>query len=301
MKELFKKFLKYISAPPLWFLLLSWGIALATIAGALTLVFIGYTGWLSYPVYALSAIFLSYTVYTLVRLAPTLKARARARLQRGKFTRALTEDYTFRTLALAGCSLIINIGFVLFNTLFAVFTDNPWYGALAGYYFLLTALRAGVFYLERRAKEKEDYELRQVKNYRLCGGALLLLDVAMSAAVTMMVVAQQPTKYTEITAIVFAAYSAYKISFAIWNIFKAKRTKDWQVQAFRNIDLADGAISLLSLQTTLISTFSAEGESMLLLNGLTGAFVCLFTIGLGVFMILQANKKLKEKRENERE
>ncbi len=300
MKRVLQKIWGYLSAPSLAFLLAWWGITLFAIAGALTVVFIGYTGWLSYPVYAIAAILLAYTVYTVVRLAPDLKNRVRARLHKGKFTGKLAGNYTFRTRVFAGCSLAINLAFVAFNTAFALLTGNAWYGALAGYYFLLGALRGGVFYLDKRAKAKEDYARLRIRNYRLCGVALFLLDVAMSVAVTLMVLAQKPTQYTEITAIVFATYSVYKISFAIWNIFKAKKTRDLQVQAFRNIGLADAAISLLSLQTTLIATFSAEGEGMFALNALTGAFVCLFTIGLGLVMIWQANKNSKEEK-NERQ
>ncbi len=291
-----KKIWRYIAAPKTWFLLTAWGVTLFAIAGALTLVCIGAADWFAYPVYALAAITLAYTVYTVVLFAPKLKNRVRAKLQKGKFTRALTENYAFRTLVFAGCSFLINLAFVAFNTAFALWTNNGWYGALAGYYFLLSGLRGLVFYLDKRIKKREEYSLLKIKNYRLCGGALLLLDVAMSVAVTFMVLLQKPTKYTEIAAIVFAAYSVYKISFAIWNIFKAKRTKDLQIQAFRNIGLVDAAISLLSLQTTLVSTFSAEGEGMLLLNAMTGAFVCLFTIGLAIFMIIQANKRIKEER-----
>ncbi len=301
MRKFFKRFWKYVSNPPLPFLLGAWAVTTAMIATALTLVFIGYTGWVSYLVYAMAATTLTYTAYTFVRLAPTLKMWVSDRLKKWKFTRAFAENYTFRSLVLAAASFIVNVGFVLFNTAFAFLTNDAWYGALAGYYFLLGTLRAGVFYFDNKTKGRADYARVRIKNYRLCGIALFLLEIAMSVAVALMVLLQKPTKYSEISAIVFAAYSVYKITFAIWNIFKARRAKNWQIQAFRNLGLADAAISLLSLQTTLISTFSQEEGSMLLLNGLTGAFVCLFTLGMGVLMIVQANKKLKETEENERE
>ncbi len=300
MKERLKKIWSFLSNPPTAFLLSAWLVTLLSVAGALIFVFIGYTGWFSYAAYALAAVTLAYTVYTLVRLAPTMKEGLQRRLKKRKFTRELTESYAFRTLVFAACSVVINLGFVAFNTAFALLIGNVWYGALAGYYFLLTVLRAGVFYMDKRAKGKENYELCQIKNYRFCGVALLLLDIAMAVAVSLMVLEQKPTKYTEITAIVFATYSVYKISLAIWNIFKARKTQDLQIQSFRNIGLADAAVSLLSLQITLVSTFSTDGESMAFLNAATGACVCLFAVGLGVFMIVQANRKVKEKRENER-
>ncbi len=288
-----KKLWGFLKNPPLFLLCIVWICTLCGVAGSLTCVFIGYTGVLSYIVYALSAILLGYTVYTLVALAPSIKARVQAGLKKRAFTRKLTENYTFRTLVFACCSFVINVGFVVFNTVFSILTANAWYASLAGYYFLLSVLRGGVFLAGKKAKARAQEEsLRlELRNYAWCGVALFALDLAMAVAVTFMVLKQKPTQYTEITAIVFAAFAFYKISLAVWNIFKAKKTNDLQIQAFRNIGLVDAAISLLSLQTTLVSTFSGDGESMLVLNAITGAFVCLFAVGVGVFMLLSVRRK----------
>ncbi len=302
MKNFFKKRMKIFKTPSALTLCIVWTVALLTVIVSLIFVLIEYMGVLSYVVYALAACSLAYTVYTVVRFLPRIKGGVQAKLKSRAFTKKLTENYSFRTLVFAGCSFLINLGFVLFNTVFAILTGNAWYGCLAGYYFLLSLLRGGVFWAGRRAKiygEKEgDYRLRQLKNYGWCGVALFVLDMAMAVAVTFMVRDQKPTKYTEIMAIVFAVYSCYKITLAIWNIFKAKKTQDPQIQSFRNIGLVDAAISLLSLQVSLISTFSSEGGNMLLLNAITGAFVCLLTMGVGILMIVQASKKIKEEREN---
>ncbi len=291
MKAWWKKCVQRLQNPPALGVALTFVCLVCGVAGALTMVAVGYTGVFSYIVYVFAAVSLAYATYLTVRFAPRIKAGGTEILQRWKFTRELTADYSFRTVVFAVCSLIVNLGFVAFNTAFAIWTGSIWYASLAGYYFLLSGLRAGVFYLDKRAKGEE----RSLwKNYRLCGAALFALDLAMAVAVTYMVVAGKPTKYSEIMAIVFAAYTFYKLSLAIWNIFKAKRTQDLQVQAFRNISLADAAISLLSLQTTLVSTFAVEGTDMTILNALTGACVCLMTVALGVLMIVKGNKGLKK-------
>ncbi len=298
MKQFFKKLWERLKNPAPVVLCIVWACALAAIAGALIVAFIGYTGALSYVVYVLAAILLGYTVYTVVMLAPSIKARVQASLRKRKFTRDFTENYSFRTLVFAACSFVINIGFVVFNTVFSVLTENAWYASLAGYYFLLSLLRGGVFWGRKRARARANGDEKkllslELNNYALCGGALFILDLAMAVAVTFMVLEQKPTQYTEITAIVFATFAVYKISLAIWNIFKARKTNDLQIQTFRNIGLVDAAVSLLSLQTTLGSTFS-QGENMLALNAVTGAFVCLITMGLGVFMIIQATRRKKD-------
>ncbi len=299
MKKTFAKILSFLKKPPVWFLWLAWLFSLVVIAFSLTFVFIGYTGWLSYPFYVLAACALAYTVYTIVLFAPKIKASVMGSLQKHKFTRLLTEDYSFRTLAFAVCSLAINVGFVLFNTVFALLTDNFWYGCLAGYYFLLTVLRGGLFLLNKKAKKQaegeEDLRRLQKRNYGFCGGMLFALNIAMTVAVVFMVLGKTATKYTEIMAIVFAAFSVYKIILAIWNVFKAKKIRDWQIQAFRNIGLVAAAFSLLSLQTTLVFTFSNGEMQTTLLNAVTGALVCLLTIGIGVFMIIQSRQKNERK------
>ncbi len=304
MKGFLKKSIEIFKAPKLFTLCIVWTVTLLAVAGALVCVFVGYTGVLSYVVYVVAACSLGYTVYTLVRCIPTIKEQVKEKLKSKKFTRELTENYSFRTLVLSVCSFAVNLSFVAFNTIFSILTKNEWYASLAGYYFLLGFLRGGVFWADKRAKKAAktagEYRQKQLKNYRVCGVALFVLDMAMAVAVTFMVLDQKPTKYTEITAIVFAAYSFYKISLAIWNIFKAKKTNDPQIQALRNIGLVDAAISLLSLQVTLLSTFSAEGENMSAMNAATGAGVCLLTMGLGILMIVQATKGIKEERENER-
>ncbi len=305
MKEFFKKIGAKLRNPPKSALVGNYLLTLVCVAVSLTMVFLGYTGVFSYVAYIFAALTLAYTVYTIVLYAPAFKGWVLRALRRREFTKNLTEDYSFRTVVFATCSFVVNLAFVAFNTVFAVLTKNAWYASLAGYYFLLSGLRGGVFWKNRRAKASsetdEEYQLRQLKNYRWCGVALFSLDFAMAVAVTVMVVQNRPTKYTEIMAIVFAAYACYKIALAVRNIFKAKKTKDVFIQSFRNVGLVDAAISLLSLQVTLVGTFSKEGGSMLLLNALTGAFVCLLTISVGVAMIVQANRKIKERRKREYE
>ena len=69
-------------------------------------------------------------------------------------------------------------------------------------------------------------------------------------------------------------------------------------QSFRNINLADAAVSLLSLQVTLVAVFSDGTDgAMNALNAVTGFAVCALTLALGVFMIVRANARLKKIKE----
>lgn len=67
------------------------------------------------------------------------------------------------------------------------------------------------------------------------------------------------------------------------------------LQSYRNINLTDAAVSLLSLQVTLVAVFSDEQTiNMNALNAVTGFVVCALTIVLGALMIVNATVRLKK-------
>ena len=81
---------------------------------------------------------------------------------------------------------------------------------------------------------------------------------------------------------------------AIINLIKAKRFKDYSVQAVRNINLTSAMVSILALQTALLHAFGGENISVSLYNTLTGSVVSLLTLSLGIYMVTNASLKLKK-------
>ncbi len=290
----------------LWEALKNPGGAVFGVACAVTAVFVTlatlavvfeYGGWPAYPAYALAALSLGYAVYAAVRVAPKIKAGVLAAADKRRLTAGFVRDFGVRTLVFSGISFAVNIAYVLFNGALGIINRSVWYGSLAAYYLFLSGLRLGIFQAGRVAGRKGgDLCARKLKIYRACGAALLALELALAAAVTQMVLSGNPSAHGEIAAIASAAYAFYKLIFAIRNIFKAKRYSDPLVQCFRNINLTDATVSLLALQTTLVTVFSdGETGSMRALNAVVGFAVCAFTIAMGAWMIIRADAKLKQR------
>lgn len=174
--------------------------------------------------------------------------------------------------------------------LFVDYADS----ALAGYYILLALLRGGVLLYHKRKHGVDDPAKNtqtQIKTYRNCGILLLVLNIALSVAIAQMIFDDGAFVYAGLMIYASAAYAFYKITMSIINIFRARKQDDLTVQAIRNVNLADATVSILALQTALLNTFSGEGVNISLFNTLTGSVVSLFTLGLGVFMIIKANKE----------
>lgn len=294
-----KKFFSYLKRPPAGFVVFAVLAAAACIAGAIACAACGCAGWYVYALYAAAALSLAYIVYLSVRAASALRAKAAERVKAHPLAESFLSDAGFRSAALFSLSFIVNVAYALLCGVLGIALHSPWYGMFCFYYLLLSALRCGLLAASRRGKKRAGEDARGLlvsrwKLYRLCGIALFVLEFALAAAVTVMVAVGRPAPVSEVLAIASAAYTFYKVIFAAVGFIKVRRLHDPLLQAFRNINLADAAVSLLSLQVTLVAVFSqGEGESMKPLNAAMGFFVCLLTIALGVWMIAEAGARLR--------
>ena len=259
MKE--NKFLKWLKRPHGLFLIPLYILAVYFIVSAIlfTTAKEGYVVLeiLSYVFYALSAIFLAYSVYTVVLFIPIWKKKIVEILQKREFTAKILEHYGFRTVIFSIFSFALSILFAIYNGVIALYSKTLWYGALAAYYILLVTLRWGVLgYLNKKRKGKIEYSEiekrnREIKIYRTSGIILIILPICLSFAILEMVAADRAFERLGLTIYFAATYAFYKIITACYNFFKARKGDDLIVQTARNINLADAFVSILALQSSM--------------------------------------------------
>lgn len=307
MKEKWSAFLQKLKNPPKWAIALTYILTLVSAVGALLtlLVDVESVAWdiLSYCLYAVAALSLSYAVYTIVLFAPSMKRATVERLERNKFIRALMKNYGFRTVIFAVGSFSLSILFGLYNGALGLIGKSIWFGALAAYYILLAFLRGGILLyhgVKKRSLNERENKLKQIKMYKNGGLLLLILNIALSSAMAQMIFNDEGFNYAGWTIYAFAAYAFYKITMALYNLFKSRKQDDLTVRSIRNINLMDGAVSILALQTALLHTFGTDGVDISLYNTLTASAVTLIGLWLVVSMLVEAHRKMKEiQRENE--
>lgn len=234
-----------------------------------------------------------------MKLKERIEQKLNSRLGKYKWYNSFKEDYGFRVLVTTMGGVAINIIFACFNGVTAIRYLSIWYGVFSGYYFILAVQRIGIVLSYRRVKRKcgsdEEKLVREKKKIYLINGAILVpLGIALGAVITIMMLRQKPTVTGEIMAIASATYTTYKMVMAIRNLLKAKAAQDFLIQAVRNIGIVDALTSLISLEVTLITTFSeAETiEDMRMLMAISGFVVCAFAVGLSSYMIIKGAKAL---------
>ena len=98
-----------------------------------------------------------------------------------------------------------------------------------------------------------------------------------------------------ITTIALAAYTFFTFTFAIINVFKYKKYKSPVYSAAKSITLIAGAVSMLTLEATMLTKFGS-GENPLfrqIMLTFTVVAVIGFAITMAIIMIVKGNKKLK--------
>ena len=303
-----KRLLDLLKNPRGAWLIVAWLLGIGTAAASIAVGVLEAEGGWVYAVYLAAAVLLAYAIYALVRFVPRATAAVSSFVKKYPLLGKWMGTYEARTLLFAACSFVINVGYVVLNIVMAALMSSIWYAALAAYYFALGALRYAVLFGARKAKKNAQTErglaAEKLRIYRNCGIALLIIEGVFMFAVAQFVLsgggsiaelaAQNMRTYTMITMISSAAFTFYKMTLSIVNLVKVHKMTDPELWALRNINLAAALVSLLALQTTMTLFLSQPlTREMSVFNGIVGLVVVLIVAGLGIVMIVRANKKKK--------
>lgn len=253
----------------------------------------------AYVLYGVAALSLAYSVYRFVLVAPKIKNKIKEILNSFYFTRKLMQNYGYKTVIFASVSLFLTLLYSIYHQVLAIWLVSIWNGALFIYYLALVLLRAVILFRRRKKNlDETQHKILTNKIYRGCGIAIICLVLALSGAILMMVRDGKGFTHPGLTIYAAAAYTFYRITMSIINAIKAKRHDDATIKALRHVGFADSLVALLSLQTSLLSTFGG-GVDTGLYNALTGTGVCIVIVAIGVWSIIDANRSLKSTKEIE--
>ncbi len=302
MKIDFRALWEKILSPPIWVKILTFIVTLWSAVGALLMLLVDYDGTalaiVAYALFGLAGLSLAYSVYLIIPVFPKLKRNILSFLESREFTYLLLRNFGFRTLVFAIGSFLMSLLFSGFNAYLGIANRSIWYGALAAFYISLAFLRGGVLIyhanrMSKKGKTQND-EYVKAKLYRNSGVITLVLNVALSAAIAQMIFSGEHFSYMGWTVFAYAAYAFYKITMSIISFIRAHKQEDLTVRAIRNINLVDALVSILALQTALLTTFSTGEVNISTANTLTGIAVSILSVGIGIYMIVSANKKMKK-------
>lgn len=257
--------------------------------------------WFSYVAFLLSAYALAIDIACLPELVPRMKRTYRSLMascwavrliRKSQIGRRFLDDPGFRQLATLAVSTLYGIAYAAFSGFVGIAFLSAWFISVSVYYLLLAAIRAYIFISFR----KELPDALAWARAKTVAYLLLALDVPMSGMCIMMVVQDTSYNYPEYVIYLLALYTFTSVVASSFGLIKSKRTDDALCASTRTVSAVSALMSVLVLQTSMISHFSTDGEGYrMLMNSITGAFVITLSACLGLTLALHSNKKLKGK------
>ena len=265
-------------------------IPIATVFLVYSMVFLGTESVVAIISYVLAAYTLTiwcFKIPYLIRFFKTFK-------NENKYARIWQDDTRLRVNVSLYGTLIYNTAYALLQLGMGFWHHTFWFYSLAGYYISLAVMR---FFLVRHTSKHKPGEkmLDELIKYRACGIVFLIMNLALALMIFFMVYWNRTFNHHEITTITLAAYTFTSLTRAIINTVKYRKYNSPVYSASKAISLASATVAVLTLESTMLTTFgngtmSISGRRVLL--GVSGGVISVFIIAMAIYMIVHGSKKI---------
>ena len=267
-------------------------VPIATVLLVGSMVFIGTESVIAYISYVLAAYTLTvwcFKIPYLIKFFKTFK-------NENKYARRWQDDTRLRVNVSLYGSLAWNALYGLFQLWLGFYHHTFWFYSLGAYYICLGVMR---FFLARHTTRYAPGERLQteLKKYRACGIVFLVMNLALALIIFFMVYWNRTFEHHMITAIAMAAYTFTAFTVAIVNVIKYKKYNSPVFSASKAISFAAACVSMLTLASTMLTTFSdgtmsATEQNIML--GSIGFAVSGVVVTMAIGMIVRGSKQLRE-------
>ena len=267
-------------------------VPIATVLLVGSMVFIGTESAIAILSYVIAAYTLTvwcFKIPYLINFFKTFK-------NENKYVRRWQYDARLRINVSLYGALVWNALYGIFQLWLGFYHHTFWFCSLGAYYICLGVMR---FFLARHTTRYAPGERMQteLKKYRACGIVFLVMNLALTLIIFFMVYFGRTFEHHMIVAIAMAAYTFTALTAAIINVIKYRKYNSPVYSASKVISLAAAIVSMLTLESTMLTTFgdgtmTATTQKWLL--GATGGVISVLIVSTAIYMIAVGTKKLKE-------
>lgn len=249
----------------------------------------------AYMIYCMSAYSLTIWLAALPRLIKEMKtaimtSRFMRKVSSSKITGRYLNDLAFRGNVSIYQGMAVNAFYVVFRIVAGIRYASVWFISMAVYYLVLGCLRAYLIVCYRR----RDPELEH-RCYHTTAWLLFLLNIPMGGMIVLMVRTNSAFSYPGSIIYLSALYTFYTMVTSVLNLVKFRKLGSPILSAAKVLNFIAAMMSILGLQTAMISRFSENGESYRkMMNAITGGFVYGIVILIAVIMLLHSRKTRKK-------
>ena len=266
-------------------------VPIATVLLVGSMVFIGTES----PIAIVSYVIAAYTLTVWCFKIPYLINFFKTFKNENKYARRWQDDTRLRVNVSLYGSLAWNALYGIFQLWLGFYHHTFWFYSLGAYYICLGVMR---FFLVRHSSKYAPGEKMRTElvKYRACGWVFLLMNLALALIIFFMVYWNRTFEHHMITAIAMAAYTFTAFTVAIISVVKYRKYNSPVFSASKAISLAAALVSMLTLTSTMLTTFHDGTMTALaqkLLLGSVGFAVSGAVVVMAIYMLVKGTKELK--------
>ena len=257
-----------------------------------SMVFIGTETVIAYISYALATYTLTVWCFRIPKLIKLFKNFK----NENKYARLWQEDTRLRVNVSLYGSLAWNALYGIFQLWLGFYHSTFWFYSLGAYYICLAVMRFFLAHYTTKYTPGEKMRSELIR-YRACGIIFLVMNLALALIIFFMVYWNRTFEHHMITTIAMAAYTFTAFTLAIINVIKFRKYNSPVFSASKAISLAAALVSMLTLESTMLTTFSdgtMTNFDKKMMLGMTGGAISLLIVVMAVYMIINATVRLKK-------
>lgn len=211
-----------------------------------------------------------------------MKSKLISPIERTAIGRRLLKDHRFRMILFAVLNMGWNLAYAVFNGILGIVYHSGWFATMFAYYTVLGLLKLNIVNAEKKPPEQRP----DGKNMLITGFGLLLLAVILAVIVTITISEAVGKAYNIVVMISLATFTFIIVGKAMVNAVQAHRKGDLPSIMLRNISLASAVGSVLSLERSMLGTFSSSTDQFTyVMEGISGLAGFIIVVLLGSSMI----------------
>ena len=220
-----------------------------------------------------------------------MKSKLIRQIERTAIGCRLLKDHRFRLILFA----VLNMGWILiyavFNGILGIAYRSGWFATMCAYYAALGLLKLNIVVSERKKPEA----CVEKKNMLVTGIGLLFLAAILAIIMTFTIADAVGRKYHIVIMISIATFTFFMVGRAIVSAVRAHRQGALVSIMLRNISLASAVGSILSLERSMLGTFSTSTDRFtFIMEGVSGLAGFAIVVLLGGSMITYFVKSRRE-------
>lgn len=212
-----------------------------------------------------------------------------------EYIKTWKDDVRLRVNVTLLVSLLWNVIYGVFQLCLGIYHGTFWFVSLGAYYVILAVMR--YFLLSHTCDYAPGERVRkELILYRRCGYILLVMNITLAVIIFFMVYHNRTFEHHMITTIAIAAYTFTSLIMAIISLVKYKKYNSPVLSASRSIGLAAALVSMLTLEATMLTTFSDGTMTDLTrkwLLGATGGAISVMIVAAAIYMIVESTNRIK--------